>query len=183
MTLVEIMIVLGILATVITIVTSMLMTSSRVESRTVRRARVQGDCRQTVSLMSIELRQTGADPHNPPIGLVGLVAADDKSIHVRADLNADGLIATAEPSEDVTYAYDSAAAVVRRDPGTGAAVVLTNVTGMVLSYFDSDNQPVVPVPLSTADAARVHSIGLAITAEDRDSQPITLTTRITLRNQ
>lgn len=182
MTLVELMIVTGILATVTLLVTSILLSSSRVETRTVRRARVQGDCRQAISLMTTELRQTGADPSIPPVGIVGIATAEVRRIHMRADLNGDGVIQTAEPSEDITYIYDPVAGVITRNPGSGAAVVLTNVTNMALSYFDAANLPVTPLPLSATDAARVHSIGLTISSNDRDSLPITLTARITLRN-
>jgi hypothetical protein len=148
----------------------------------VRRAEVQADCRQTVSLISTELRQAGADPSNPPVGVIGLVSADSNSIRIRADLNANGVIEFAEPSEDVTYTYDSGAGTVSRNPGTGAAVLLSNVTDMRFTYFDSANQPVTPLPLNAADAGRVRSVGLTITSVDRDSQPLTLTSRITLRN-
>jgi type IV pilus assembly protein PilW len=182
MTLVELMVVTAILATVILTLTSILLSSSRVQSRTVRRAEVQADCRQAVSLISTELRQAGADPKNPPMGLVAIVAGDSVTIHTRADLNGDGAIETAEPSEDVTYHYDAANQVITRDPGTGAVVMLSNVTAMTLSYFDTSNLAVTPLPLSATDAARVHSIGLTITSLDRDSQPLTLTTRVTLRN-
>lgn len=176
------MVVLGILAAVVVMVTTILLSTSRVQSRTVRRANVQASSRQTLSLMTNELRQAGADPRDPPVGVVAIVAGQDSMIHIQADLNGDGLIETAEPSEDVTYRYDPAQQAILRDPGTGPAVILSNVTSMTFSYFDDANQPVVPTPLSATDAARVHSIGLTVTCVDRDSQPLTLTTRITLRN-
>lgn len=182
MTLIELMIVTAILATVILTLTSILLSSSRVQSRTVRRAEVQADCRQTISLISTELRQAGADPRNPPVGVVAIVAADSTTIHTRADLSGNGAIETTEPSEDVTYSYDAANRLITRDPGTGPVTMLSNVTDMRLTYFDTSNLPVTPLPLSAADAARVHSIGLTITSLDRDSQPLTLTTRVTLRN-
>ena len=132
--------------------------------------------------MSTEIRQAGADPSDPPVGIVALVSGDSLRIRVRADLNGNGAIDTAEPSEDVTYAYDSTARVVTRDPGSGPAVVLSNVDRMALTYFDETNTPVTPLPLSSTDAARVRSVGLTITANDRDSHPLTLDSRIALRN-
>ena len=42
--------------------------------------------------MEIELRQAGADPSTPPVGVVGIVSADSVSIRVRADLNGDGVL-------------------------------------------------------------------------------------------
>jgi prepilin-type N-terminal cleavage/methylation domain-containing protein len=182
MTLVELMVVAGILATVLLILTSILLSSSRVQSRTVRRAEVQADCRQTVSLISSEIRQAGADPRNPPMGVIAIVSADSISIHTRADLNGNGAIETTEPSEDVTYRFNPGTRVITRDPGTGPVALLANVTSMSLSYFDAANLPVTPLPLSAVDAARVRSVGMTITSLDRDSQPLTLRTRITLRN-
>jgi type II secretory pathway pseudopilin PulG len=182
MTLVELLIATGILGVVLLIATTILISSSRLESRTVRRASVQQGARQTVSLMSTELRQAGADPSIPPVGIVGIVAADRRLVHLRADLNGDGAIQTTEPSEDVTYAYDSTARVITRNPGSGPSLMLANVTAMEFSYFDAANQPLVTLPLSAADAARVHSIALTLTCRDRDAQPLTLTTRVTLRN-
>ena len=184
MTLVELMVVTAILATVMLTLTSILLSSSRVQSQTVRRAEVQADCRQTVSLMSTEIRQAGADPRNPPIGLTAIAAnADSISIHITADLNGNGAMDLAEPSESVTYRYNPGTRVITRDPGTNTPVVLlSNVTNMALSYFDAANLPVTPLPLSAVDAARVRSIGMTITSLDRDSHPLTLTTRITLRN-
>jgi type II secretory pathway component PulJ len=182
MTLIELMIVSAILATVILITTSILLSTNRVQEKTVQRATVQGDSRQALTLMTNELRQAGADPRTPPAGIVGIVSATETSIHTRADLNGNGVIETAEPSEDVTFSFDSTGHAITRDPGSGPAVLLDDVTGMSISYFDSANQPVTPLPLSTANAARVHSIGLRVTCLDRDSRPFTLATRVTLKN-
>jgi hypothetical protein len=132
--------------------------------------------------MTTELRQAGADPSNPPAGIVGIVHADSGNVHIRADLSGDGLIQTAEPSEDVTYNWDPATQTLSRDPGAGAATLLTHVTSMRLTYFDASNNPLTTLPLSTSDAALVHVIGITVTTEDRDSHPLTLTTKVTLRN-
>ena len=181
-TLIELMIVTTILVVVLLVMTSILLSTSRAQSRTVRRAGVQGDSRQTLSLMTNELRQAGVDPSTPPVGVVGVSSAGATSIRVRADLNGNGVIETAEPSEDVTYSYDAAGKTITRNPGSGAAIVLGNVTAMSLSYFDSANLALTPLPLSAANAAKVHSIGLTITCQNQDSQPLTLATRVTLRN-
>ncbi|MCC6650042.1 MAG: prepilin-type N-terminal cleavage/methylation domain-containing protein [Candidatus Eisenbacteria bacterium] len=182
MTLVELLVTAAILGTVMLVASTIMMGSSRMESRTSERATVQGGARQALSLISTELRQAGADPSSPPVGIVGIVSADSLRIRVRADLNGNGTIQTAEPSEDVTYAYNDTTGTITRDPGTGPVVLLANVTAMTLQYFDSANQPITGFPLSTTDAARVHSIGLSFTSEVRQSQPLTLSTRVTLRN-
>lgn len=183
MTLVELLVTTTVLGVVLLVVTGIMLSSSRLESRTVRRATMQAASRQALALMTTEIRQAGADPSTPPVGIVGIVAADSHRVRVRADLNGDGAIQTTEPSEDVTYAYDDTLGVITRDPGTGATPMMGNVTDMRLSYFDAANQPITALPLSATDAARVVAIGLTLTSEDRDAHPLTLTTRITLRNR
>lgn len=183
MTLMELLVTTAILGVVLLVVTGIMVSSSRVESRTVRRAEVQASSRQALALMTTELRQAGADPSDPPAGITAVVSADSHLVRVRADLNGDGAIQTAEPSEDVTYRFVDTTGVVTRDPGTGPATVLVNVRDLQFTYFDSANQPITPLPLSTANAARVAAIGLTVTTENRDSAPMTLTTRITLRNR
>jgi type IV pilus assembly protein PilW len=181
--LIELMVTTAILGVVLLVVTVILLNSSRAQSRTVRRAEVQSSSRQALSLMTTELRQAGADPGSPPIGITAIVSADAKSIRVRSDLNGDRAIQTTEPSEDVTYLYNDTTKVVTRDPGAGPSIILSNVTAMQLTYFDDANQVLSPLPLSSTNAARVRTIGLTLTTEKRDSRPITLTTRITLRNR
>lgn len=183
MTLIELMVTTLVLGAVLMVVTGILLSTGRLESRTVRRAGVQASSRQALMLMATEIRQAGADPSTPPIGVVGVVSADSHRVRIRADLNGDGAIQTAEPSEDVTYAYDAASGVLTRDPGTGPSPVLTDVTHLQMSYFDAAGQPITPLPLSTANAARVAAVGLVVTAEGRDTHPVSVTTRITLRNR
>jgi hypothetical protein len=53
---------------------------------------------------------------------------------------------------------------------------------MTLTYYDSLNNVLGPLPLSAADIALVRTVGVTITSADRGSQPLTLTTRVLLRN-
>lgn len=182
-TLVELLVALTIMAALTVVLASVLIATLHTQRRTMSRAEVQGASRQTVALMATELRQAGSDPRIPPVGIVGVVAADSQSVHIRADLNADGAIGTAEPSENVTFSYDPNAQTVIRDPGTGAEVLQNNVTDLRFTYFDSANQPLTSLPLSATDCSLVHSIGLTLTCDASDSHPLTLTTRINLRNQ
>lgn len=182
MTLVELMVTMVVLVVVLLIVSGILVSTNHLHQKTVRRAEVQGASRQGVSLMTTELRQAGADPGDPQIGLVGIVTAQANLVRIRADLNGDGVIQTSEPSEDITYSFDPVAKAILRDPGSGPQVLVPNVTAMTLTYFDAANQPLGPLPLSAVNAARVRALGLTVTSEDRDSRPLTLTTRIMLRN-
>jgi len=183
MTLIELMVTVAIIGIITLTMSTIMMSSNTLQARTARRAHMQADSRQGLSIMMTELRQAGADPSNPPAGIVGIVSGDSISIRVRSDLNGNGTIQTAEPSEDVTYAYVSGSKTITRDPGAGASAVMTHVQTMRLTYFASDGSAITALPLNATDAARVYTVGLTMTAEDRDSRPLTLTTRIHLRNR
>jgi len=182
-TLLELLVTLTILAMVLLVLSSIFVATNRTHRKVNRNANLQASSRQTLSLMSTEIREAGADPSIPAIGLVGIVTADSTTLRVRADLNADGAITTTEPSEDVTYSYVAGTKTIQRNPGAGAADLLKNVTSIRFTYFDATNTPLTSLPLSAADRLAVHSIGVAITCLDRDSQTLNLSSRITLRNQ
>jgi len=183
MTLVELMVSIALLASVVAIISGVFLSTGRFQAKTVDRADVQTSANQGLSLMTTELRHAGADPADIPIGLIGIVSADQNSIRIRADLNADGVIQTAEPSEDVTYTYDSMEQGVFRDTGSGPALVVSNVTTLDLTYFDASNTQLTTLPLSSTDAARVRSVGVSMTALNGQGEENVLTTRITRRNQ
>ena len=182
-TLVELIVAIGVFSLVAVALTTILLSSTRLGSRTSRRAEVQGGSRQTLSLISTELRQAGADPTIPPAGILGIVAADSTTIHIRSDLNGDGVMQTTEPSEEVTYAWSPSPGNVTRDTGSGAVTVLSNVTALSFRYFDASGNALTPLPLSAANAALVTSIEVSFTAEEGDSRPVTLATRVNLRNR
>jgi type IV pilus assembly protein PilW len=183
LTLIEVLVTLALLSVVVLVITTILITSGKTHRRTMGQAEIQAASRQTLALLTTEVRQAGADPRNPPTGLQGVVSADSVTLRVRADLNGDGAIQTTEPSEDVTYAYDPGTQTLTRDPGSGAATLLTDVTNFAITYFDVADQPLTTFPLSATDRSLVHSVGLTMTTQGRDTQPFTLATRITLRNQ
>ncbi len=183
MTLVEILVSLTIFAIVIGALTTILFSSTRLGTRTASRADIQGACRQTMSLMSTEIRQAGADPRIPPIGVVGVVYADSVTLRTRGDISGDGVIQTTEPSEDVTYSYVDSTGTLQRNPGTGAVNVLENITGLRFAYYDATNALITPVPLSATNAALVRSVGITITGRQGDAEPFTISSRIMLRNR
>lgn len=183
MTLVEIMVSLTIFAIVMGALTAILFSSTRSSANTQQRADVQGACRQTLSLMSSELRQAGADPSIPPIGVVGIVYADSVTIHTRGDHTGNGAIQTTEPSEDVTYSYVDSTGVLTRNPGAGPVQVLNNLTDLRFRYYTETDSELTVVPLSAGDAALVHSIGISLTGREGNAAPFTLTSRVTLRNR
>ncbi len=183
MTLVELMVAVGIFALVAAALTAILFSSTRLGTRTSARADVQATSRQAMSLLTTELRQAGLDPTIPPVGIVGIVSGDSTSVHVRADLNANGTLQTAEPSEDVTYTYVDSIGTLMRNPGTGSVAVMSGITDFRISYFDAANNPITTLPLDATNAALVRSIGISLTAVEGEAAPVTLTTRVTLRNR
>lgn len=183
LTMVELLVAIGIFALIGVALSTILFSSTRVGWRTSSRAEVQGGARQTLSLVCTEMRQAGAETRIPPSGVAGIVSADSISIRFRADMNADGAIQIAEPSEDVTYAWSDATDILTRNGGSGTAPVLTNVTAFSLRYFAEGDSALTVLPLSPTDRSLVKSIQLSFTAEDPGSEPITLTSRITLRNR
>ena len=183
MSLIELLITLAVLTAIMAVVTGVFLNTSRFEQRTVRRADAQTSLRQAITLMTTELRQAGVDPADPPIGLIGLVVAGTDSIRIRGDRNGNGVLETAEPSEQIAYRFDAANRRILRDPGAGPATLVNNVTALQLTYFDDTNTALTPLPLSAANAALVKSVGVTLTSEDRNGDPITLTSRILLRNR
>lgn len=182
-TMVELLVGLSIMAVVVGILSTMLMTSNRTHQATVARAETQASSRTAMSLLTTELAQTGADPTIPPSGVVGIALADTQSIHIRADRNADGAIQTTEPSEDITYTYNPGTQILSRNPGAGAATLLTDVTNLRFTYFNAANQPLTSLPLNATDRGLVRSIGISLTCQEQGAHPLTLQTRITVRNQ
>ncbi|HUK63174.1 MAG TPA: prepilin-type N-terminal cleavage/methylation domain-containing protein [Dongiaceae bacterium] len=183
MTLIEVLVATAILTGVIAMVMTILISTTHLHSKTMRRVEAQGDARQALSLLSMEVRQAGADPSNPPVGVTAVVQADSVTLRVRSDLNGNGVIDTAEPSEDVTYHYDPGSRTLTRNPGAGAATLLTGVSNLRFSFFDAAGNPLLAMPLSAADAALVHSVGVTFATVGRDSVTLNLSTTITLRNQ
>lgn len=183
MTIIELLVTLGVLAIVVLALTTILFSSTRQSGQTAKRADVQAAARQAMALMTTELRQAGADPSIPPVGVLAIVSGDSVSVRVRSDLSGDGTIQTTEPSEDVTYSWDSATQVLSRNPGAGATALGSNVTDMRLRYFAADGSALTALPLSTTDAALVTSIDVSLTVTEDGAQPITLSTRVNLRNR
>ena len=182
MTLLELMVVVMILGVVMLTLMGIALSTTRLHGKTSRLAGVQMSARQGMALMETEIRQAGADPGNPPLGVIGIASAQANLLRVRANLDGNAVLTTTEPSEDVIYSYNAGTRSILRNPGTGAQVLVPNVESMVFSYFDGTNALITPLPLSATDAARVRSVGLTITAMDADSMAITLSTRIALRN-
>ncbi|MGH7681647.1 MAG: PilW family protein [Candidatus Eiseniibacteriota bacterium] len=183
LSLLELMVVLAILGMVMLTLMGIAVSTSRLHWRTSSLAGTQLSARQGMSLMETEIRQAGADPANPPIGVVGVVTAQATLLRVRGDLDGNGVITTTEPSEDVIYSYDAVNKNILRNPGAGAQVVVPDVSSLAFTYYDGTNTVLGPLPLSAANASLVRAIGVNFQTMERDSMTITLSSRIYLRNR
>ena len=180
LTLVEVMMTLLIFATVLAVINNVFFTTQNLYSSTSQRANMQMNARTGMGVMMTEIRAAGCDPTE--MGLVAIVRATQDTVRVRSDLNGDGAITTAEPSEDVMYFYNPGNETVYRNSGAGAAAMIPNVSSMNFAYFDENNQPLTPLPLSAARAALVRSVEISITSETPKGGELNTSTRIGLRN-
>jgi prepilin-type N-terminal cleavage/methylation domain-containing protein len=179
-TMVELMVTTVALAIILAVVNSVFFTSNDMYSRTNQRADLQMDNRLGMGIMAREIRHAGCDPQE--IGITGVVRAAADTIRVRADMDGDGAIQTAEPSEDITYFYNPAQQTIFRDPGTGPQPIVDNVSAMTLTYLDANNNVLGPLPLSAAQANRVRLVSIAMTTTSQDAGDLTLNTTVLLRN-
>ena len=141
---------------------------------------MQMNARTGLGVMMTEIRAAGCDPTE--VGIIGIVRAAQDTVRFRSDLNGDGAITTVEPSEDVIYFYNPGTETVYRNSGAGAAAMIPNVSAMSFAYFDEDDQPLTPLPLNAARAARVRSVGITLTSETPKGGQLNPSTRIGLRN-
>ena len=180
MTMVELMITTLIFGVVLAVLNSIFFSSNTMYARTNERIGMQMNSRMGLSILTTELRQAGCDPTG--MGVTGVVRATADTIRVQGDNNGDGAISTAEPSEDITYFFDNVTQTLNRDPGTGAAVIVPNVTNATFTYLDGSNNVLGPLPLDANLANRVRTVTVTLTTTSQDAGDITLTTSIALRN-
>jgi len=178
-TLVELIMAVLIFGIVLTVLNGVFFSSNRLYSATAVRAGQQMNARVGLSVMVTELRTAGCDPGLR--GIANMLSATADSAHVQADYDGDGAIGTVEPSETVLYYYDAAQMAIVRDPGTGAQIMIRNVTAFTFTYFDANNQPLAS-PIAAADLDRVRSIGIALTTQTDRGGEVTADTRVTFRN-
>jgi len=180
MTLVEVMLAMLMLGVVMIVITGVFISSHHLYGKTNRRANMQMNARLGLGIMTREIRQAGCDPAG--LGIPSVAYATGDTLRIQSDLDGDGTLATAEPSEDVTYFFDSNAQVLFRDPGSGPQVLVKNVRNMAIVYRDANDNVLAPLPLTPEQTARIRSVSISMTARGLKKEEYTLTTRIALRN-
>ena len=179
-TLIEVMLTTLILGVVLAVITGVFFSSNDLYGRTTRRANMQMNARLGLGVMTREIRQAGCDPVG--LGVPSVVYAAADTLRIQSDLDGDGTLQTIEPSEDVTYFYDSQAQILYRDPGSGPQVLVLNVRNMSIVYRDLNDNVLTPLPLSPEQTARIRSVTISLTAHGQKSEEFNLTTRVALRN-
>jgi len=95
------------------------------------------------------------------------------------DLNGDGDFADNGPDESISYSF--VAGDLIRNNGTGDQVILRGVQALTFTYFDQDGNPLAGVPLNATNRALVRFVGIDIQGLTDRGEPVTYTTRISLR--
>ena len=180
MTLVEMMISISVFAVVLGVVMGFMTSSGRSYSATRERVQYQQSMRAVISLLTKEIRSTGCDPAN--VGFDRFVVADNTTLRCQMDLNGDADVTDFGPDESITYAFNAATGELSRDNGSGALVILRDVTAVTFTYLDQDGNVLGAVPLSALDRFLVRYVDLSIAGETKGGEPVDYTSRVALRN-
>jgi type IV pilus assembly protein PilW len=139
---------------------------------TAGRARVEAQqgARWALDRMVRELREAGYDPQRS--GLAALEIAEPQRVRLVRDLNDNGVV---DPTQErVTYLWDGAARILRREAGGGAQPLINDVHAVEIAYFDTAGAP-------TADPGRVRSLRVRLEVGARPPRTV-VETRVALRN-
>jgi hypothetical protein len=151
------------------------------------RINIQESSRLALDFIVRELRFAGARPvcDGPCDGFERLLVAEEQTVTMQYDFrgNTSGTPPDGcpdDPSELITYTYESAGQVIKRATGGGAPQpFISDVPpeGFLLQYFDRDGNEISP-PLDGLERAAVHSIVVTVQTNrphphPRVTEPIT----------
>jgi hypothetical protein len=144
------------------------------------RLNVRESSRLAIDFMVRELRLAGARPvrGGPCDGFERLTEAEEQTVTIWYDFRGDSASAPPDgcpddPSEAITYTYDSADLVIKRATGGGAPQSFINdvpVDGFLLRYFDRDGNELIP-SLSEGERAAVHTMIITVQISARHPDP------------
>ena len=181
-TLVELMMTILIFGIVMVVLNNVFFSTNRLYGNTTQRAGQQMSARTAVSVMVTEMRTAGCDPTvTDNFAVQPVLTATQDSVHVQADYNGNAAFETAEPSETVLYYYDAGQQALMRDPGTGAQMIIANVSACTFTYFDANNNAIA-APVGASDLDRIRSIGINVTTSTDGGGDVVTDTRVCLRN-
>ncbi len=180
-TIVEMIIGLALAGVAATVVFSIFISTQSMYYDTRTQMVSQSDTRVVLGMLAQEIRSAGSDVAS--IGVERLITCAGDTLRVQSDLDADGIIESAtEPSEDVTWYYNSSNNTLMRSTGAGAMDVMTNVRAFDLNFLDAQGQVLGPMPLSSADRKLVRAVRISMVVDVDDGIQRNWTTTIALRN-
>lgn len=180
MTLVEMMISLSVFAVVMGVIFSFMQNTGNSYQKTRQKVQYQQSIRAAISLMSREIRSTGCDPSQA--GFDRFNQAQGSIFQCRMDLDGDGLTTGNSPDENITYSFIAASGELSRDVGNGAQVILKGLQNVTFSYYDSNGDELMGLPLNALDRALVRSVEITMTGETGMGESMSFTTRVAIRN-
>jgi len=180
LTLVEMMVAIAMFGVAMGVIFGFMTRSRRSYTDMSARVEYQQNVRGVLGLVSREVRSAGCDPAGAGFNTFPL--ADATSFQCRMDLDGDGTIEAVEPAEDVSYTYVANNRELLRDSGSGAQVILRNVTAVDFRYFDAAGVELASRPLIAADRAQIRFVEINIAGESEQGEPLNYVTRVFVRN-
>jgi prepilin-type N-terminal cleavage/methylation domain-containing protein len=181
----ELVIAMAITLSVMAAATTLLATSLRTRGRENTRSEALASTQRALNIMSREIGNSG-------YGLAdnGIVLADSgtSSIRVRANLDNDSFLTGAD--EVIRYIFQNpggiTGSIVRYDNSLGAAgnvVLATNISGLVLTYFDVNGIPI----MNAANYASAERLTIEVKVDlpaglEQPASTVKLVSDVALRN-
>ncbi|RJP82901.1 MAG: prepilin-type N-terminal cleavage/methylation domain-containing protein [Desulfobacteraceae bacterium] len=159
-------------------------------------ANVQQDIRAGISFMEQDVRSAGFNPRELSTG-VGFTEARTTTFTFTSDNDFNGIVAADDPGtvedetdtspeEQITYTYNAGPRTLTRRNLEGTETLLSNISSLVFTYFDTDNGPIVGNPIPAASLDDIRSVNISITMSEAAGKYGTISrtvqTRIYCRN-
>jgi Tfp pilus assembly protein PilW len=119
-------------------------------------------------------------------GRPGIILADDDTLHFSYDANGDG--DCADVSENIKYAF-AGSDITRTADGSAEVVTDGNATGLILAYFDQDDNALTTLPLDAAGRDSIKRVSITVTIDSKNmadkfggSMTAEMKTNVDLRN-
>lgn len=134
-TIIELLVAIAISSIVLLAVIQIFTSSNKMYTVQDKVVGMQQNVRAALGMITRDIRMAGLDPTGDA-GDAGIVSADNSSIHVRYDYDADKACNGTNPNEDVNYQYDSADK--RMEINGNALTEDESIDSMQLSYVLAD---------------------------------------------
>lgn len=180
LTLTELMITLSIFGIIMAVVMGFVTGARNSYTDTRERAQYQQSMRAVLSMMTRELRSAGCDPTGAAFDAVRIADAD--LMQCQMDFNGDSDTVDVGPDETVAYLTLDGSDSLWRVAPSGVQAIMGGVTRLEYTYFDENGAQLATVPLNATDRAAVRHVNITIEGETDRGEPVSYTTRVTLRN-